>query len=145
MLNAVERSAYILVQIGLMGSINELIKLSLHVLEYIHNTCTKSSPTRIGTPWVPSSECISQDCTHGVPKHLGGDVVHVFCIYSSACTLGFINWGYIKHRYVTGTTCRASFNWALRGCGRKHCATCQRNKTRATSWAQSDCICQFES
>ena len=29
--------------------------------------------------------------TYGVSKHLGGDVVHVFCVYSSACKLGFIN------------------------------------------------------
>ena len=41
MLNAIEDSVYILVQIGVIGSINELIKLNLHALEYIHNTCTK--------------------------------------------------------------------------------------------------------
>jgi len=50
MLTAIENSAYILVQIGVIGSINEIMKLSLRVLEYIHNTCTKSSPKCIGTP-----------------------------------------------------------------------------------------------
>lgn len=143
MLNAIESIACILVQIGVIGSINDLIKLSVHALEYIHTThAQKSSPTYIVTPWVPSSGCISQNGTHWLPKHVGGDVVHVFCIYSSACKLGFINWGYIKHRYVTGRSCRASFNWALRGCG---IARRQQNETRATSWTQGECIWQFES
>jgi hypothetical protein len=115
MLTATENSAYILVQIGVIGSINELIKLSLRALEYRHSTCTKSSPKCIGTLSVPSSEWVSQDGTHGEPKHFGGDFVHVFCIYSSGCKLGFIKQGYIKHRYVISTTCRANFNWALRG------------------------------
>ena len=34
-------SSCIMVQIGVIDTINELIKLSLHSLEYIHNTCTK--------------------------------------------------------------------------------------------------------
>ena len=52
MANAVENSAYILVQIGVIGSIDELIKLSLPYMHWnIYTThAQKSSPTCIGTP-----------------------------------------------------------------------------------------------
>jgi hypothetical protein len=51
MLNAIENSAYILVHVGIIGSINELIKLNLHALEYIHTThAQKSSAICNGTP-----------------------------------------------------------------------------------------------
>jgi hypothetical protein len=35
-------------------SINRLTKAICHALQYIHNSCLKSAPTCIDTPWVPS-------------------------------------------------------------------------------------------
>ena len=34
----------------------------------------------------------TDDGTHGVPKHVQGDFVHLSCLYSSAFTVGFIDW-----------------------------------------------------
>ena len=33
----------------------------------------------------------TDDGTHGVPEHVGGDSVHLSCIYSSAFKVGFIS------------------------------------------------------
>jgi hypothetical protein len=32
-----------------------------------------------------------EDGTHGLPKHVGGDFVHLLCIYFRACKDGFIS------------------------------------------------------
>jgi hypothetical protein len=34
---------------------------------------------------------LPDDGTHGVPKHVGGDYVHLLCIYASALKVGFIS------------------------------------------------------
>jgi len=101
---------------------NQLIKPTLQALEYIHKTCTKSHPTFFILPWVPPSGSfyggfssafepvvhtmdhfkstplplwrLSYAGTHGVTKPVGGDCVHLLCIYSIACKVGSVSWAY---------------------------------------------------
>jgi len=35
---------------------------------------------------------LPKDGTHGVPRQAGGDFVHLLCINSSACEVGFLSW-----------------------------------------------------
>jgi len=37
-------------------------------------------------------ETLSDDSTQGVPKHIEEDFVHLLCLYSSACKVGFMSW-----------------------------------------------------
>jgi hypothetical protein len=37
------------------------------------------------------SEVLFDDGTPGVPKHVGGDFVHLLCLYFSACKVEFMS------------------------------------------------------
>jgi hypothetical protein len=66
-------AAYIELHIPQKKSQNfKLIESILYALKYIHQQMHKIS-------------------SYEVPKHEGGDFVHLLCIYYSECKVGFIN------------------------------------------------------
>ena len=50
---------------------------------HISNRCGSTTLTAVKT---------YDDSTHGVPKHVGRGFVHLLCMYSGACKVGFIPW-----------------------------------------------------